>query len=293
MKESSYLNSINLNTKSSFPYLAMDANGQGSVPEPPGQWVMHWHEDFQFIKVIKDRIWIQTLQETKEIPAGNGVFINRNVVHMVRVSATCHYKSFLFPESLIAFYPGGPGKKFVTGIAENKRIQVFTLDKEIPWCEKALALLDALTDLEQKKPSAYEYEVLVLLSTLWLQLVKHINPETQFAETETTLRMRQFLQYIKEHFSEPVSLELLAQSANVSKTECLRCFKETLRISPYRYLIEYRLSQAMELLTGSERSIGEIANSVGFNQVSHFGKYFKEKTSYSPSAYRKRHRRNK
>ena len=49
-----------------------------------------------------------------------------------------------------------------------------------------------------------------------------------------------FLQYIELHYPEDVTLESLARSANVSKSECLRCFKNTLQTTPYKYLIEYR-----------------------------------------------------
>ena len=95
------------------------------------------------------------------------------------------------------------------------------------------------------------------------------------------------LQYIKEHYAQDVTLEQLAQSANVSKAECLRCFHQTMDMTPYKYLMEYRLSQTAELLKKTDKPVGEIAASVGFRQVSHFGKCFREKTGLSPRDYRK------
>ena len=100
------------------------------------------------------------------------------------------------------------------------------------------------------------------------------------------VRMQKFLQYINEHYGEDVSLDKLAGSANVSKSECLRCFKTSMQTTPYKYLTEYRLSKAAELLKNSDEPIGNIADSVGFRQVSHFGKCFKEKTGLSPREYR-------
>ncbi len=57
-----------------------------------------------------------------------------------------------------------------------------------------------------------------------------------------------FLQYIEQHYQEEMTLETLAKSANVNKSECLRCFKTTLQTTPYKYLMEYRLSKAADLL---------------------------------------------
>jgi len=43
---------------------------------------------------------------------------------------------------------------------------------------------------------------------------------------------------------------------------------------------------AAQLLKTTREPVGNIAASVGFRQMSHFGKCFKEKTGYSPKAYR-------
>lgn len=103
-----------------------------------------------------------------------------------------------------------------------------------------------------------------------------------------SIRMQKFLRYISEHYEEDISLDSLAKSANVSKSECLRCFKASLQTTPYKYLTQYRLSKAAELLKNSDEPIRTIADSVGFRQISHFGKSFKEKTGFSPRDYRKK-----
>ena len=51
-------------------------------------------------------------------------------------------------------------------------------------------------------------------------------------------------------------------------------FKTSMQTTPYKYLTEYRLSKATELLKNSDEPIGNIADSVGFRQVSHFRKVF-------------------
>ena len=98
--------------------------------------------------------------------------------------------------------------------------------------------------------------------------------------------MRVFLQYIREHYAQAVTLEELAASAHVSKSECLRCFRQSLETTPYKYLSEFRLSKAAQLLRETDRPISEIAAEVGFQQLSHFGKCFREKAGCSPRAYR-------
>lgn len=145
-----------------------------------------------------------------------------------------------------------------------------------------LRILAQLLALEKEKTQSYPYQVLVLLTQLWLEMQKHISSPFQPEESSVERRMRTFLRYIHQHYAEELALADLAGSANVSKSECLRCFKSSLQTTPYHYLMEYRLSKAAALLESTDIPVGEISVSVGFHQMSYFGKRFREKTGYSP-----------
>ncbi len=281
-----YLNSVNLNAGQDFPYLCMDVENGKSVPEPPGFHVMHWHEDFQFIYVLAGELYLHTLDQTKVVSTGQGVFLNKNVVHLVSASASCHYKSILFPEHLVSFYPGCPAAKYVKGIANCRQIACLQFDAAVPWQGRVLALLARLSHIDPASAACYEYEVLTLLAALWLELAQNISVPNAPAHDVTVHRMQMFLKYIKEHYAEAITLSDLARSAGVSKSECLRCFKLSIQDTPYRYLLKYRLQMAAGLLTDSVLSIGEVAQAVGFQSQSHFGKLFKEQTGDSPKDFR-------
>lgn len=156
----------------------------------------------------------------------------------------------------------------------------------ILWCDHILSILQKLSFLEETGNEFYVYEVLVFLTSLWLQIGKNISLPTGKKENMVSRRMRQFLAYIENHYAEEISLERLAGSANVSKSECLRCFRLSMQTTPYKYLMEYRLSKAAMLLQETDKPVGEIASRTGFHQVSYFGKCFREKTGFSPRDYR-------
>ena len=92
-----YINSVNLNIDTDFPYLVLDVINDNSFPRNPGFHVMHWHEDLQFILVLDGTIEVQTLDTSVRIRTGEGLFINKNVVHDVLRLDNCHYNSFIFP----------------------------------------------------------------------------------------------------------------------------------------------------------------------------------------------------
>ena len=53
------------------------------------------------------------------------------------------------------------------------------------------------------------------------------------------------------------------------------------------YLNEYRLTMASRLLLSSDASILDIANEVGFDNLSYFNRLFKKRFLTTPSNYRK------
>ena len=285
--KSNYINSVNLMENTDFPYLVLDVVNQKSFPQNPGFQVMHWHEDFQFIYVMDGKIKFLTLNKRIEVSAGQGIFINKNILHQVEQFMSCHYKSFVFPDYFLKFYFGSPAGVFVDSISENEGLEFYHFTGQNEWENTVLNLLQKLTEMEEKKTEFYPYEILLILSTLWLTFRKNILLPPQQQENIVSIRMQKFLNYIANHYAEDISLESLAKSGNVGKSECLRCFKASLQTTPYKYLMECRLSKAADLLKTTDLPIGVISENVGFHQVSHFGKCFKEKTGCSPRDYRK------
>ncbi len=287
-----YINSVNLNIHTDFPYLILNVKNDVAIPRNPGFHVMHWHEDLQFIYVLEGMVRVQTLEESVLLHAGEGIFINKNVVHLVEKIEECCYKSFLFPDYFVSFYMGSPAAKLTTAITANPQITVVFLGKE-PWQAAVLEHLRKLILLEnsrvgENKNDFYCYEVLATLSSMWLILLKNIHTADSSMDSIVSKRMHLFLLYINDHFAEEITLEDLAESAHVSKSECLRCFKESLQTTPYRYLMDFRLSKATKLLTETDLSVSEISTRTGFHGQSYFGKCFREKMNCTPREYRAR-----
>ena len=281
-----YINSVNLNLHTNFPYLVLNIEGGTSYPLNPGFHVMHWHEDLQFIYVLQGTIGIKTLSEQKLLKAGEGAFINKNVIHLVDSTLDSVYKSFVFPEYFVSFYFGSPASSLTKNITDNTNITLVALRDKEPWNRDILNFLMELVDLEREKDKLYCYKVLSVLSSLWLVMLQNVRIPVEVAKDVVSARMANFLHYIEEHYAEAITLENLSKSANVSKSECLRCFKSVLQTTPYKYLMDFRLLKASKLLKESSLTIGQIAATTGFGQQSYFGKYFREKMGCSPREYR-------
>ena len=101
------------------------------------------------------------------------------------------------------------------------------------------------------------------------------------------LRLRPVISYIDEHFKEKIYIEELSAMINVSPDYFTKMFKESIGKTPIDYINGMRVNSAMELLCGTEMSMTEIADAIGFCNPNYFHKIFKQYMETSPLAYRK------
>ena len=100
-------------------------------------------------------------------------------------------------------------------------------------------------------------------------------------------KLLQVSEYINTYLDQEVKLADLAAVAGVSQFHFSRLFKQSMGISPHKYLLQQRVERAKQLLKNSKLAIAEIALQCGFNSQSHLGKYFREFTGVTPSSYRR------
>jgi AraC-like DNA-binding protein len=100
-------------------------------------------------------------------------------------------------------------------------------------------------------------------------------------------KFEEIIQYINEHLHEDLSASRVSQQAMLSYSHFARLFKAMMHIPFTDYLHCVRIQKAEQKLVDSERSISEIAISVGYNDTSYFIKIFKRFKGISPNQYRK------
>ena len=94
------------------------------------------------------------------------------------------------------------------------------------------------------------------------------------------------VQYLEEHFSEPIAITEIAEMTGLSLTHFNRMFSEMLQMTPTQYRTALRVNHARFLLKTTRESITDIATDTGFCDQSHFTKQFKKSTGLTPGQYR-------
>lgn len=94
------------------------------------------------------------------------------------------------------------------------------------------------------------------------------------------------LEKIEQHFSEPITIEQLADELHISKYHFIRIFSRFMGTTPYSYLMSYRINEAKRLLRTTNNSITAISEQCGFSDSANFIAQFKKKTGQRPTQYR-------
>lgn len=94
--------------------------------------------------------------------------------------------------------------------------------------------------------------------------------------------------YIKNNYSDKISLEVLSKRASLSPVYFHKLFSEYYGLTPAEYILKVRISVAKQLLITTSDTLVEIASNCGFSSQSYFNYIFKKETCLSPLQYRKK-----
>lgn len=83
-----------------------------------------------------------------------------------------------------------------------------------------------------------------------------------------------------------ISLNDVADSVYLSKSECCRFFRKATGQLLFAYISHYRIDKSLELLTQTDKKISVIAAEVGFSTQSYYTECFKKQIGLTPYQFR-------
>ncbi len=272
-----------------FPHLACYED----VTEHPGGYVpWHWHADVEFIWALQGGIRLDTNRHSFTVHAGEGAFINSNVLHYKEPLAgpAPIMLDQLFDLSLLAGFPGSVfEQKYIMPVVKCRELEAMVFYPSSPNQRRILELIRHAYDAAELAEYGYEIVVRNDLSSAWGLLCREaagILGSEKVTASQSEERIKRMMTYIREHYRERISLEQIAEAASISERECLRCFRRNLNTTPFTYLLEYRIRRAAEELRETDKAVTEIAYDCGFGGSSYFTKTFKKGMDCTPSQYR-------
>lgn len=248
----------------------------------------HWHRTLQFTIVVKGNLDVSVNGQKYSIYEKECVLLNSNALHKIEgegIAYTIHVlPSFICTESDITLY-----SKYLAPFLSNPSFTCVVFQDINEWQKEILEILSDIIERADKKEFTYELEIKALLIQIWAKMIKNIKcsvPNEEEIKIRTE-RVKLMIEYIHINYQKRISVKEIALAANISESECGRCFQKILQQSPIEFLIRYRITCAYYMLASTDKTITEIAESCGFEDPSYFFRTFKKYTGMTPGEYRK------
>lgn len=248
----------------------------------------HWHTELEFIYIESGTVTFWIGEDQFKLSEGDGIFINTKVLHRLYSPSKALIPNFVFMPSFIAACDSFIYQKYILPVISSS-LSFLIFHKEVCWQARALTVMQQIISAQDSAASK-ELVTVSLLQNLWQEIFENADipspEEHKDHSSSSQARLQLMMQFIHLNYSQNISLDDIAREAMVSKSTALNLFRKYLHITPVNYLINYRLKQASQLLSKTEKKIHLISSETGFHNVEYFCKIFKKRYNFTPTEYR-------
>lgn len=250
----------------------------------------HWHEAMEILFCLNGSVRINIEHESIILLRNQFIVFDSKEVHSIHSDS-----------NLYMFLCIHVDKKQLTGYCpdlELYQIKCRPVHLDDPKSTQYIHLCQLAHDLtriniENKSTSAMSSDGIVLL--MLADLIQYFSvyslSETTSGSTQSNNNLRKIISYVNEHYTEPLSLETVANHVGFSREYFCRFFKQHMGITFLRYLNEVRISHAGRLVSNTRLSISEIMTESGFTNQTLFNRLFKDIYGMTPRQARRNYPR--
>lgn len=260
----------------------------------------HWHPELEICFVRSGTAVFMIGEKQIDVESGSAILINGGHLHAIIEKETgsadpCIILSVLFhPDYLFESEDSFLAMKYGAPVIKDPefRYALFTPDDD--WGRRGIECINAILTANLNQSYGHELVTKSHLCSFWIQLLEKTdifrqNKPSFSLSVMDEERIKDAISFIQEHYAQPITLKDIADSIHVSKSECCRCFKRAIQLSPFDYLLMYRIYvSALQMQRGGKEaeSIASLAAGVGFHNTSYYNKIFKKYLSCTPRQYR-------
>ncbi len=253
---------------------------------PQYEMTFHWHTSLEFIRVLSGELHLTLDNRQFHLSAGEVAFINSETVHGA-TPKDCVYECLVFN---LAFLK--TGNAACDGFIDNLLSRSESLEEK-PTDKEIIRLTHRVFEEMEKENAPAPFKSLAALHALLGEIQEKrafiaYMPPSSVQDRKKIVKLKTVLKYVRENFSQNITLDDMAAVAGLSCKYFCKFFKNETGTTPVNYLMAYRIERAARKLLSSDLSVTQIAYDCGFNDLSYFTKTFKAFKNATPKEYRNR-----
>ena len=235
----------------------------------------HHHNEFEIYYMISGKCSYFIEDKTYEVLTGDVVLIPENIIHRTKYSEDTHTRILIECSG-----------EFIPEEAREALSNLYYVYRNPELSPEILATMKRI-EKEYKTPDAYSESVIEAeMKLLIYTLARNLNDSHEAALKNNLID--NVVGYLKENFSQDITLSSVAKAHFVSQEHLSRTFKKETGFGFNEYLTIVRLRYAEERLKKrAGDSISKIAYDAGFNDSNYFSDKFKKAYGTSPLKYSK------
>lgn len=263
------------------------------MPDFFSSFPIHWHDEMEIVYIEEGELKETVDLEEYSASAGDIVLIRPCLLHSFKLGdyKRVKMKTIIFNLSMLAGNTTDACSiKYFTPFLDGQYSYPCIIRKDDNHYSELLEVIQELITLYETHPVFYEIEIKSALFKMFAILFGNFF-EKEAVEISindnTTRNIKIILDYIRENYMNPITIEELASSVNLSKHYFMRFFKKYMGMTCIEYINDYRLNIATNLLLTTNQQITEISTGIGITNLSYFNRIFKKKYKMTPKEYRR------
>lgn len=253
---------------------------------------LHWHDDIEIIFVLSGGISLRIENLSFNLLMGDICFISPKELHSIYAASDNYsYIAYVFSPGIMEFKEDiFFNTEVLTPLKDGRKKLPKAVTKKHPLYEK---IANQMSDLSSYYDMGQNYKAMILSALIYIFSEIYcggfLTEENGNRKAENaSKRIKKCTAYLKEHYSEKITLKQLADLCYMSPNYFCSYFKSYTGTTPFCELNSIRVEAAANLLKNEDASVLNAALLCGFESVGYFIKTFKKMMGVTPSVYKRR-----
>ncbi|WP_147423855.1 helix-turn-helix transcriptional regulator [Cohnella endophytica] len=252
--------------------------------------------DFELLYVQEGHITAYLGEEEYALSTGELLFIGAGVSHRLAIGSNralflgIHFDFFdefdiVADQDIIVKHPDADQAEFCREAVISGQERYSTHPIFVPSPEIVRSMERVIGEFESGKPG-YEAVCKGMMIDILIQLLRSRTMES-FRIASARERLQPVIDWIEGHYSQDCSNQTLAKLMNLHEDYLGKQFKNVFNISLNKFVQSIRHREAKRLLRQSDRTVEQIGQTVGYDDIHYFSRTFRRWEGMSPREYRR------
>lgn len=264
---------------------------RGVIPDYYPSVPLHWHREFELAIFYEGRGEFRIGDEFINVNPGDIIVIKPGTLHSTekKGSRKLIYDTIVFDESILF---GNHSERCYTDY-----LNIFDRDDSkitLPINSATSGYAEIKKNTEELFESCFSFSgsgdlnVKIKLMQIFALILESGTVNTGYSFKMSTDVIKPSIDYIRNNYSDKITVETLADQCHLSKSYFMNMFKKVTGKTVIGYLMQVRIDNACKLLANEHMAASEAAVSVGYTNISNFNRQFKQLTGLTPKEFKKR-----